>query len=79
MSLEEVQYALEPAAFHSMQEAQELIGTLERNPELPRAEGDAEAIGLAIRELVSDTGPSSTPASPGWWRQALGGARGWQR
>ena len=30
--------------------------TLERNPELPTAETDSEAIGLAVQELVSGTG-----------------------
>ena len=125
MNPEEAGYALEPAAFRSMQEAQELVNTLEenldarnmgaanvrpevveifselvnnaaehgmteegahahvrfmphrrghafdmvvsdsgpgiratleRNPALPVPETDAEAIGLAIRELVSGTG-----------------------
>ena len=132
-ALEEIQYALEPSTFHSMQEAQELAGileenlgdlgmgaanvrpelvevfselvnnaaehgmteegahahvryvqhrrcrafdmvvadsgpgiraTLEENPEIPRPETDAGAIGLAVQELVSGTGDRTRGIGP---------------
>lgn len=125
MNTNDMEYALEPTTFHSMQEAQELVNTLEenlqdrrigaasvrpelveifselannaaehgmtpegahahvrymphrrgkafdvvvadsgdgirdtlaRNPELPQPETDADAIGLAVQELLSGTG-----------------------